>query len=549
MQVLSTPLNEMLPEYSIVETCLLSFNGMIVCDGLLRGSGIILGNKMAKSMRLAYWEAKRSGELIEQFNMPEFDKEQLEEDVAADTPSLSSARLDNPLPRKRLKQLRSCKKEELVVLLEELADEHRVVNDRVNLFLKRGNSKELASELRGAIDRVGCSGEYINHYVSDGVASELHDVLSSIERDLIPSDPGVALEVLHYFIVTDDRIIAHSDDSSGSIGDAYRRACTLLGKASQAAGQPKQAVEIFYDLSESNKYGFRDSLFDEAANVLNEVALAQLVETWRKQASNEDPTKYGGICSRLAQVAKSMGDPELHEEATLRGRPKDEFPLLAIDVARVYFDCGKPEVALIKLPSEEASYHFYQRSELLLKIQKKLGNSRAVSVELLRLFKGNGSANDAMKYLEGISDDKKHAETEKLHQIIRAGDFQVLTKAMYFARMGELIYAAEVLEQNPNDVDGELYWMVLDVVKLLGDTFPLALTVLYRANLDSILDRGVSKIYRHAARYVRKLEELADQISYWKTVQPHNTYWLKIQEKHKRKSSFWKQYDAAKIGL
>ena len=94
--------------------------------------------------------------------------------------------------------------------------------------------------------------------------------------------------------------------------------------------------------------------------------------------------------------------------------------------------------------------------------------------------------------------------------------------------MGELIYAAEVLEQNPNDVDGELYWMVLDVVKLLGDTFPLALTVLCRANLDSILDRGVSKIYRHAARYVRKLEELADQI-YWKTVQPHNAYWLKIQ--------------------
>ena len=117
MQVLSTPLNEMLPEYSIVETCLLSFNGMIVCDGLLRGSGIILGNKMAKSMRLAYWDAKRSGELIEQFNMPEFDKEQLEEDVAADTPSLSSARLDNPLPRKRLsyahakrKSLSSCLK-------------------------------------------------------------------------------------------------------------------------------------------------------------------------------------------------------------------------------------------------------------------------------------------------------------------------------------------------------------------------------------------------------------------------------------------------------
>ena len=75
------------------------------------------------------------------------------------------------------------------------------------------------------------------------------------------------------------------------------------------------------------------------------------------------------------------------------------------------------------------------------------------------------------------------------------------------------------------------------------------MTVLYRANLDQILDRGVSKIYHDAVRYARTLDELAEQISDWKTVQPHEAYWLEIQEKHKRKSSFWKQYDVARIGL
>ena len=178
---------------------------------------MILGNNMAKSMREAYWEAKRSGELIEQIGHSQPDTEESGEDVVADTPPAISARLDHPFSRKRLKHLRSCKKEELAVLLNELADEHTIVNDRVNLFLKRDNSKELASELRGAIDRVGGSGEDIDYYASDGVASELHDVLSSIERDLIPSNPKSALEVLHYFIGTDDEIIAHADDSNGSI--------------------------------------------------------------------------------------------------------------------------------------------------------------------------------------------------------------------------------------------------------------------------------------------------------------------------------------------
>ena len=83
---------------------------------------MIIGNNMAKSMREAYWEAKRSGELIAQIGQPEPVTEKSDEDDVVDTPPAISACLDDHRPsRKRLKQLRSCKKEDLAVLLNELA--------------------------------------------------------------------------------------------------------------------------------------------------------------------------------------------------------------------------------------------------------------------------------------------------------------------------------------------------------------------------------------------------------------------------------------------
>ena len=541
VQALQTPLDEMLPEYSVVEACLLPFKGVIVCDGLLRGGDVILGNNMMKAIRESYWKAKRSNALIEQIS-PNCEANPTEDDPIDKAIPPISARLDHPISRARLKSLRSCKKEELVILLNELADEHTIVHDRVDLYLKRGNSKELASELRGAIDRLENTGGYIDYYASDGVASQLHDILSSIERELIPSDPATALDVLHYFISTDEDIVGNADDSNGSIGDAYHRACELLGKASTAAGKPKHAEEIFLDLHEDTGYGTRDCLFDEAPNILNEVALARILEQWRERAKHEDPMAYGGIRIRIAQIAESIGDPELHDEASLCGRPIDEFPLVAIDVARVYLACGKPEIALTKLPSEKAASRFRERSELLLKIQQALGNNQAVADEFLNRFKTHGEAEDASNYLKNIPESKRTSISEELHGIIRRGNFTTLTKARYFAEMKLLKEAANIIQDNPDGLKGEYYSNVLDLADSLGEDFPLALTILYRTNLEPILDKAVSKIYYHAVSYARKLDKLARKISDWKDVLPHETYWLGIQEKHKRKSSFWKQY-------
>lgn len=64
MLCLTTPLDDLVEEYSIIETALIPYANKIVCDGLILGSGILIGKNMAKELREGYWAAKRSGESV-----------------------------------------------------------------------------------------------------------------------------------------------------------------------------------------------------------------------------------------------------------------------------------------------------------------------------------------------------------------------------------------------------------------------------------------------------------------------------------------------------
>ena len=51
-------------DFSIIETALVPYKGLIVCDGLIVNKNILLGKNMTKNCRDGYFQAKRSGDLI-----------------------------------------------------------------------------------------------------------------------------------------------------------------------------------------------------------------------------------------------------------------------------------------------------------------------------------------------------------------------------------------------------------------------------------------------------------------------------------------------------
>ena len=64
VSALTTPLEELAGEYSVIDTAIIPYAKKLVCDGLVLSHGVSIGKNMAKEIRDGYWEAKRSGELI-----------------------------------------------------------------------------------------------------------------------------------------------------------------------------------------------------------------------------------------------------------------------------------------------------------------------------------------------------------------------------------------------------------------------------------------------------------------------------------------------------
>ena len=66
---LTTPLEELLPEFCYIETAIVPFENYLICDGLVFSKNISIGKNMAKEVRNGYWEAKRTGKLVKSANI------------------------------------------------------------------------------------------------------------------------------------------------------------------------------------------------------------------------------------------------------------------------------------------------------------------------------------------------------------------------------------------------------------------------------------------------------------------------------------------------
>lgn len=439
----------------------------------------------------------------------------------------------------RMKQLCSCSVEELAAFINRLSAVNDEVEKAVGLFLLRNDPKGLAKQIRNRIAGIKRGTSFIGYRYAGEMAEKLNAILDVIENDLLSSAPMEALRLLARFIETDEPVLNRADDSDGMIGDAYHRACRLFGEASRAAGQPQEAEELFMQLREGDGYGTRDVLYDEAKNILSPEALQQVIAQWRFRMQGEDFNTFGGIRIRLAQIAESIGDPELHEEATLAGRDKDAYPLLALDVAKVYLASGKPEVAMAKLPSEDACRHPYEREALLIEIHKAMGNTDEIAKIHWRQFEQSAHPLHAQSYLSVIPEEERVAAMSRMRDVVKNGPFSAFSRARFFAETGDTSTAAEIVERGGEELAREFYGDLLDLVKLLEKDHPLAATILYRANLESVLKQAKSKNYGYAASYAKKLVKLSQLIEDWKTVTPHEDYWKVIEETHKRKSAFW----------
>ena len=104
--------------------------------------------------------------------------------------------------------------------------------------------------------------------------------------------------------------------------------------------------------------------------------------------------------------------------------------------------------------------------------------------------------------------------------------------------------AGRLVEERRAQWDGRLYEILAPAAQALESAQPLAATILYRALIDSILTRGQSPAYPHAARYYFELESLATREDPNWPIDPARTYRAGLKSHHGRKLGFWSLVEA-----
>ena len=110
-----------------------------------------------------------------------------------------------------------------------------------------------------------------------------------------------------------------------------------------------------------------------------------------------------------------------------------------------------------------------------------------------------------------------------MRQAVLSGDYDPTRKAVFFAELKEGEIAAQIILAEPTAFRGENYSALLSLARSLEQGQPLAASIVYRALLESILDRAQSKAYPHAARYLHRLGTLAKKIRAWSPIAPQRS--------------------------
>lgn len=92
---------------------------------------------------------------------------------------------------------------------------------------------------------------------------------------------------------------------------------------------------------------------------------------------------------------------------------------------------------------------------------------------------------------------------------------------------------------------GREYYILRPTANILCEIDPLAATLLYRKMIESVLEAAVSKYYLYGAKDLVSCSLLNSKITDWKFYQNHELYLKVLEEKNKRKVSFWTAYKSA----
>ncbi len=450
-------------------------------------------------------------------------------------------------------KLANAEPRDLVAFLARLAEESDALRERIEALALRADPSALASSLERRLDRFRNERSFISYGESSGFARELDGWLDDVEAGLLATDPAAAWRLIDRFIRTDERIIGRADDSNGSIGDTYRRACGLWHRAAAALPADPAWVERVYNLHAGNGYGTRDALLDTAATRLSGPELRHLARIYERQAESaagEDEKSYQALAARaaLGQVACALGDAALYERSVcIHSQHPSE--LQAAEIAKQYLRFGPVERAVEWLTRSEgrSGRGGDERLDLLAQAYERLGNREALLDARRRLAESSLSAGLFAQYAALLPPEEKGTERQRALERAKRND-EPVGAGLFLLELGEADEASVIVLRLCDRLGAAYYDRLLSLARHFEKAArPLPAVACYRALTEQILGEARSNAYRHAKRYVDRLAALHSSVPDYGELPGHTEYLAQLRKRHGRKLAFWRLFEGETV--
>ncbi len=384
--------------------------------------------------------------------------------------------------------------------------------------------------------------DFIGYSDSHDFSNKLSEMLDELSKS--NAEPKTGLQLVASFIETDGAVFNCCDDSSGMIGEVYSDEAAGLFATYAAKCKDKDFIEeLILKLLDKDEYGVRDGLLESAGKILPKKNLRRMFEFYRRKSVNgKDKYSAGNASAALAVLARQMKDPELLIELRTSRDDGQVWPRDMEEIAHLYYDCGDYSNALLwlqKIPETQ-----YVSSGFKKQIFKKLNMLEELETFCRESFRAYRSKENLGELLEIIGKDKYEKVVADETAVIMSEKRFSADNAVFLIEAGLTAVAAEYVIQRHEKIDGGNYYSLNSLLKPFKQAgFLLAATVVFRALLDSILERKNVKAYTHGAEYWTELNKIAPEITDWRTLQNHSNYAAALVAAHKRKSAFWARVD------
>jgi len=392
----------------------------------------------------------------------------------------------------------------LAELLAEACENDAPLRRKVEILLA---SKEGGDKLKEAIaKRIAAlkrARKFVDWREAPTLAAELDALREGIVAEL-GNDPQSAIEQLWLFLEAAKITIERVDDSGGAIGGAFHQAAdelgVLLSRAPDLDG-PVIAERLHASLA-SDSYGVFERIISSGAAGLGSSGRARLRELLKAdlgklppREDNENWSETGWprarLSGHLAALADAEGDVDAYIEAVVLGARES---IEAASVAERLIGAGRAEEALGWLGKDKRGRGPYDLTIASLRIAALDALGRTEEAQSLRweAFKKTLSVPLLREHLKRLPDFDDFEAGQRA--IAYAASFPDALLALSFLVEWPALEAADTMvREQIAALDGRHYETLGRAAERLSEKWPVSATLLYRALVLSVLERGLSK--------------------------------------------------------